>query len=348
MTLRNDYTPAGRPCQEADDKNFSGFFEAGLDTAAEGKSLLNLLWFWSNSHGRQDLNGKVVVITGASSGFGKGAARKFAAAGASVVLAARRGQLLEDLARECEAAGGHALAVPTDVSKQADVEALAQAAVAQFGRVDVWVNNAGGGALGRFEEVPLADHVQVIETDLLGTLYGSYAAMRQFREQGSGILINVASVIGKVPAPYFASYAAAKHGVVGLSGSLRQELEETKLAGVHICTVMPTSMDTPFFEHAANYTGHQAVPIPPVYDPQEVIDVIVRLATEPQDEVTVGNAGTLTALFHNLTPHLTEGMMGKQTHTALMKKADPAPDTEGSLRVPSDGGTEVTGGWREK
>ena len=98
-------------------------------------------------------------------------------------------------------------------------------------------------------------------------------------------------------------------------------------------------MDTPFFEHAANYTGHRAVPIPPVYDPQEVIDVIVRLATEPQDEVTVGNAGTLTALFHNLTPHLTEGMMGKQTHLAQMKKAELAPNTEGSLHAPVPAGT---------
>lgn len=117
-----------------------------------------------------ELTGKVIVITGASSGFGKGAALKFASAGAYVVLAARREQLLDDLARECEAAGGQALAVPTDVSVREDVVSLAQSALSKFGRIDVWVNNAGAGALGRFEAVPLADHVQVIETDLLGTL----------------------------------------------------------------------------------------------------------------------------------------------------------------------------------
>ena len=296
----------------------------------------------------QDLNGKVVVITGASSGFGKGAALKFTGAGASVVLAARRDQILEELARECEAAGGRALAVPTDVSKQEDVEKLAQAAVAQYGRIDVWVNNAGGAALGRFEEVPLADHVQVIGTDLLGTLFGSYFALRQFRQQEGGTLINVASVIGKVPAPYFASYAAAKHGVVGLDGALRQELKENKVEGVHVCTVMPTSMDTPFFEHAANYTGHQAVPIPPVYDPQEVIYAIVRLAADPEDEVTVGKAGTLFAFTHNVAPGLTEKMMGKQTHLSQMEKAEPSGDTEGSLHAPSPAGTEITGGWLKK
>ncbi len=229
----------------------------------------------------KNLNGTVVVITGASSGFGKGSALAFAQAGASVVLAARRDGLLEELARECEASGGHALAVPTDVGVEGEMQYLAQSAVAQFGRIDVWVNNAGGGALGRFEDVPLADHVQVIQTDLVGTLYGSYFAMQQFKAQGRGTLINIASVIGKVPAPYFASYAAAKHGVVGLSGAIRQELEENKVKDIHVCIVEPTSFDTTFFEHAANYTGHKAVPIPPVYDPQEVIDTIVSLATHP-------------------------------------------------------------------
>ncbi len=296
----------------------------------------------------QSLKDKVVVITGASSGFGKGSALAFAKAGASVVLAARRDVLLDEVARECEASGGHALAVHTDVSVEEEVMFLAQAAVAQFGCIDVWVNNAGGGALGRFEEVPLIDHVHVIETDLIGTLYGSYFALQQFKTQGAGTLINIASVIGKVPAPYFASYAAAKHGVVGLSASIRQELEENKVKGIHVCIVEPTSFDTPFFEHAANYTGHKAVPIPPVYDPQEVIDTIVSLATHPKDEVQVGKAGTATALFHQFAPALTEKMMGKQTHAAQMEKAEPAPDTQGGLLEPTPAGTGVTGGWLKK
>ena len=296
----------------------------------------------------QNLSGKVIVITGASSGFGKGTALKLAGQGASVVLAARRETLLEEIARECEAAGGAALAVPADVSQAAEVAALAAAAVERFGRFDVWINVAGSGALGLFEEVPLADHVHVIETDLLGTLYGSYAALRQFKAQGMGTLINVASVIGKVPAPYFASYAAAKHGVVGLSGSLRQELEENKFENIHVCLVEPTSFDTPFFEHTANYTGHEAVPIPPVYDPQLVVDVLADLVTHPKDEVQVGAAGTATAVFHQWFPGLTEKLMGKQTHLAQMEKASPAPDTEGGLHEPVPNGTEVTGGFLQK
>ncbi len=294
----------------------------------------------------QDFSGKVVVITGASSGIGKGTALAFAAAGASVVLAARRGELLDALAAECTAAGGKALAVTADVSISADVEALAAAAVAEFRRIDVWVNNAGSGALGKFEEVPLADHVHVIETDLLGTVYGSYFAVQQFRRQGAGTLINIASVIGKVPAPYFASYAAAKHGVVGLSGAVRQELVEAKADAIHVCTVLPASMDTPFFEHTANYTGHKPVPIPPVYDPQQVVDAILSLAVKPQDEVSVGTAAVASVFGHNVARLLTEAAMGKETQIALIEKSEPAPDTEGGLYAPVPNGTEVTGGFR--
>lgn len=295
----------------------------------------------------EDLGGKVVVITGASSGIGRGTALAFAAAGASVVLAARREEVLDALASECEAAGGKALAVACDVSISADVEALAQAAAAKFGRIDVWVNNAGSGALGKFEDVPLADHVHVIETDLLGTLYGSYFAVKQFNTQGAGTLINIASVIGKVPAPYFSSYAAAKHGVVGLSGAIRQELIEAKADDIHVCVVLPASMDTPFFVHTANYTGHEAVPIPPVYDPQTVVDVILALAVKPQDEVGASAAAGATVVGHNFARAVTEAVMGKMTDTALMQSA-PAPDTEGALYSPLPEGTDVTGGYRKK
>lgn len=289
-----------------------------------------------------ELAGKVIVITGASSGFGKGAAREFGQRGATVVLAARRDELLDELAQQIEAAGGQALSVPTDVSRQEDVEDLAAAAVARFGRIDIWVNNAGVGALGRFEEVPLADHVKVIETDLLGTIYGSYFAMRSFRQQGNGTLINVASVIGKVPSPYYSSYAAAKHGVVGLSAVLRQELEVNQIDNIHVCTVMPTSFDTPFFDHAANYTGHETVPIPPVYDPEKVVDVIVRLASDPEDEVSVGTAAKIATAAHQIAPGMTETRMGKHAHKTHIEDAPPAPITEGSVHEPKRKGRGVT------
>jgi len=265
----------------------------------------------------REIKGQVVVITGASSGFGKGAARKFALQGASVVLAARREYLLQDLADVCEQAGGRALVVPTDVTQEAEVAELAERAVSEFSRIDTWVNNAGGGALGRFEDIPVADHVQVIQIDLLGTLYGSYHAIKQFRRQGHGTLINIASLVGKVPAPYLSSYAAAKHGVVGLSAALRQELQQEGVDTIRVCTVLPAAFDTPFFEHAAQYTGREASPIPPTYDPQEVVDAIVDLAANPKDEVSVGTAAKVVNLLHQWFPGMVES--GAQNSYSLVR-----------------------------
>jgi NAD(P)-dependent dehydrogenase (short-subunit alcohol dehydrogenase family) len=295
----------------------------------------------------QNLSGKVIVITGASSGFGRGSARRFAELGATVVLAARRDNVLDEAARECETAGGTATAVPTDVTSEVDMRRLAETALGEYGAIDVWVNNAGAGAVGRFEDVPLEDHVRVIETDLIGTLYGSYFAMRQFRQQGAGTLINIASVIGKIPSPYFSSYAAAKHGVVGLSASLRQELTEDKIDTIHVCTVLPTTFDTPFFEHAAQYTGHEASPIPPTYDPKEVVDTIVGLATDPKDDVQVGTAAKVFNVAHHMFPGLVERLMARQTHKAQFEDAPPDAKTSGSLRQPMDTGTGVRGGRKK-
>jgi short-subunit dehydrogenase len=283
-------------------------------------------------------NAKVIVITGASSGFGKGAALEFARRGARLVLGARREDALAEVVRECRALGAQAIAVPTDVARIGAVQNLADTAVKEFGSIDVWVNAAGAAAVGFFTDVPLVEHMQVIETDLMGTMYGSYLAIKQFLLQESGTLINIASMIGKIPAPYYASYAAAKHGVVGLSAALRQELTVQKMPNLHVCTVLPMAMDTPFFEHAANYTGHQTVPIPPLDDANKVVDVIVGLALVPQDEVPVGMGGGTNLLLHNTSPAMSEAIMGQLTHKAQMEDAPFAAPTPGAVRQPAKNG----------
>lgn len=300
-----------------------------------------------NNHSDRKLTGKTVVITGASSGFGKGAARAFSERGANLVLAARRENLLVELAAECQQEGRFAIPVPTDVSLPGDVENLWQRAVENFGRIDVWINDAGVGALGRFEEVPLGDHAQVVATNLLGTIYGSYFALKQFRLQQAGILINIASALGKIPAPYYASYTASKYGVVGLSAALRQELCENKIKDIRVCTVLPMAMDTPFFDHVSNYTGHEPTPIPPLYDPQDVVEAIVKVAIQPEDEIIVGGAGRVANVAHHVAPAITEGFMAHQTHRNQMEKAGPAPDSVGAVHSPSQDGVEVSAGRRK-
>ncbi len=297
---------------------------------------------------KHDLKGKVVVITGASSGFGKGTALELARAQAHLVLAARRAELLTELAQQCRDFGVQTLAVPTDVSRREQVEALCRGALDRFGRIDVWINNAGVGAIGRFEAVPLEDHVKVIETDLLGVLYGSYFAYRQFLEQGEGVLINMASELGRHTAPYYAAYTAAKHGVVGLCESLRQELDQRAIENVHVCLIMPTAHDTPFFDHVANYTGRQVQAPTPLHDPQNVIDALVGLARDPKDQKIVGADGIAKIFLKNVMPGAEEKMGARQIHKTQMENAPTAADTDGAVLSPIPTGTAIRGGRLEQ
>jgi short-subunit dehydrogenase len=296
----------------------------------------------------QELRGRVVVITGASSGFGRGAALSFAEEGATVVLAARRADVLEDIAGECRRSGATATVVAADVSRSEDVEELARRAIAEHGRIDVWINNAGIGAIGPFERIPLADHEQVVRTNLLGTLYGSYHAYRHFRDNGRGILINVASELGEHTVPYFSSYAAAKHGVVGLGDALRQELDQAGVKDVHVCTVMPTAHDTPFFDHAANYTGRQVQAPSPLHDPWNVVEALVRLAKDPEDREIVGADGVVKLVMKRLMRPVQEKVVARQMHKTQMEDAPPGVDSPNALHEPVAAGTGVSAGRREK
>jgi len=290
---------------------------------------------------------RVVVITGASSGFGRGAALRFAKAGDNVVIAARRESLLEDVAKQCRKAGVEALAVEADVSQAADIQNLAEQALDKFGRIDVWVNNAGVGTVARFDEAPRVEHEQLIRTNLLGTIYGSYEALNQFRKQGRGVLINLASFAGKVAPPYMSSYAASKFGIRGLGMALREELAQNGEDNIRVSTIMPVSFDTPFFEHAANHTGKPVKPIGSVYDPKEVIETIFDMSNNPEDEVVVGTEGKLSSIAQRLSPKLVEKQMAKQTQKAQMGQKESARDSSGSLFRPMKGGKNAYSGWTD-
>lgn len=297
---------------------------------------------------KRNLRDKVVVITGASSGFGRGAALEFARKGAKLVLASRREDVLREVAAECAAEGAEAIVVATDVSRREEVERLAARTVGEHGRIDVWVNNAGVSAIGPFEDVPLELHEQVVATNLLGVIYGSHLAYRQFRLQNEGVLINIASELGFASVPYYSSYTAAKHGVVGLSDSLRQEVKQNGHDGIHVCTVMPTAHDTPFFEHAANYSGHEVTPPKPLHDPEHVAERIVRLAADPEDKEIVGADGVLKLVAARVMPAVSDRMGAKQMHRTQIENPPPAADSPGAVLDPMPEGTDVSGGHRKK
>lgn len=289
----------------------------------------------------------VVVITGASSGIGRAAALEFARRGAaSLVLAARRKRPLQELAKECEELGATAIAVSTDMSNAAAVKELATRALSRFGRIDVWVNDAGVGSYGRFDEVPLEEHEKVIETNLLGTIYGARAALRQFRLQNAGVLINISSMLGKTSVPFVSSYVASKHAVRGLGISLRQELWLYGEKDIHVCTVMPACIDTPFFAHAGNHTGRAIKAMSPVYPAKKVAKAIVNLVEKPQREVFVGAPGLIMSIQHAIAPGITEKQEALMTDRLHFYSHKSAPKTSGSILAPRSEGAEISGGWR--
>jgi short-subunit dehydrogenase len=286
----------------------------------------------------------VIVVTGASSGIGRATALEFAGKGGTVVLAARRADALREVADECERRGGRALAMPTDVTDEAQVQALAQRAIDTFGRIDVWVNNAAVTLFARFEEAPTEVYRQVFETNLFGYIHGARAVMPFFREQGSGVLINVDSVVASAPQPYTSAYVASKYAIRGLFECLRMELSLEDDHDLHVCTVLPASIDTPLFQQAANYTGREVRALEPVYAPEQVAEAIVALAERPKREVVVGNAGRLMMMQHNLAPGLYERAAARQIDQQHLKN-EPAPRGEGNLFQPMPEYSTVRGGW---
>jgi short-subunit dehydrogenase len=257
-----------------------------------------------NSLNGNSLSGKIVVITGASSGIGRAAAIRFARKGAQLVLAARRLEALEETAMECRVAGGHAVIRQLDVSQEGDVQALAAQALELTGGIDVWVNNAGVTLFGSLEEAPMDQHRQVIETNLFGAIYGARAVVPIFRRQKRGVLINVGSILSKIGQPFVPSYVISKFALRGLSEALRAELADEY--DIHVCTLLPYASDTEHFESGANHVGAPVHALPPVQSPEKVADALVRLAERPVRERHVPRAAVLGIALHALFPRTVE------------------------------------------
>lgn len=227
------------------------------------------------------LEGRVCVVTGASTGIGLAVALRLAREKARVAICARGKAALEEAAARVRAAGGEALAVPADVTREAEVERFAARVREALGPAEVLVNNAGVGLFRPFHESTIEDFDRIFAVNVRGLVLSSLAFVPEMVRRGEGVVVNVASIAGKVSFAGGAAYAGSKHAVMGISRAMMLDLRPH---GVRVLTVCPGSVDTPFFRKAR----HDGPEPGKAMRPEDVAEMIVR-AVEIADRATVSD-----------------------------------------------------------
>lgn len=257
------------------------------------------------------LTGKVVIITGASSGFGAAAAKLFAEEGAKVVLAARRLEKLGEMADAIRARGGEALPIAMDVSRIDQIHAMVTSTVNVYGRVDVLFNNAGFGRLDWFEALdPIRDIEQQITVDLLGVLWTARAVLPQMYKQRNGHIINMSSIAGWAAPPLYSVYSAAKFGVRGFTEALRRE---TTPFGVHVSVIYPGSSATEFQQHVGQNKAKKRFSTPGWLQvtPDQVARGVVSLAKRPRRSLFLPKIMGLSVFVNSHFPALSDSVQAR-------------------------------------
>jgi short-subunit dehydrogenase len=257
---------------------------------------------------QKPLADQTIFVTGATSGIGLVTARTAASRGARVMLVSRNEKALGQLAREIITAGGEAHFAVADVANEDELRKAADAAIAEFGGFDTWVNNAGVSIYGKLEEVANGDSRRLFDTNFWGLVNGSLIAVKHMRAAGGGTLINIGSTLSDRAIPVQGMYCASKHAVKGFTDALRMELEADG-APVIVTLIKPSAIDTPYKDHAKNYLGVRPENPPPVYSPDTVAETVLYCAEHPVRDVFVGAGGKAISAIGNYAPRLTDRVM---------------------------------------
>ncbi len=288
---------------------------------------------------------QVVVVMGASSGIGREAAKRFAARGARVVVSARGTDGLDTLVGEIEAAAGTGISIPADVADPAAVRAVADGAVARFGRLDTWAHLSGVGLWATFEDTTVEEFRRVVEVNLLGQVHGAKAALPHLRAEGRGALVHVSSIEARRGFPFHAAYSAAKHGIDGFLEALRVELRHEGVP-VAVTQILPGTIDTPIFDKARTKVGFKPMGPPPAYDPGTVADMVLHAAEHGGRDLFAGGAARLFALQQRLSPRSLDALLATpllwRSFMTSEPKAQAAPD---NLHEPVAGHDSVRDGF---
>jgi short-subunit dehydrogenase len=255
------------------------------------------------------IQGKVVVVTGASMGIGEEVARTFLRQGASVVLASREQGRVEE-ARQRIGAGEHnSMAVACDVRDRSQIDNLIQQTMQRFGRIDVWVNNAGYGLVGSVEKMDMEECRRMFDTNLFGAVECMQAVIPIMKRQRSGAIINISSVAGHIAVPYMAAYGATKHALNCFSKAARLELRD---AGIDVITICPGYVNTSFNKNAVRGQDERQIAsnLKRGITSQRVAEAVLRAYQERSREVIVPRSNAALVLFYALAPLVIEwGMM---------------------------------------
>jgi len=281
------------------------------------------------------LNEQVMVITGASSGIGLATAKLAAERGAKLVLASRSERTLGAIVRELRGQGAEATLAVADVADRAQVEQIAHTAVANYGRIDTWVNNAGVSIYGRLDQVAESDSRRLFDVNFWGVVNGSMVALEYMRESG-GALINVGSEVSDAVVPLQGMYSASKHAVKGFTDGLRMEIECVDHAPLSISLIQPTAVDTPYPQHAKNYMNKEPKVPTPQIEPFKVAEAILQAATHPTRDVRVGAMAKVNTAMFKLMPGLADRMAARQVDR--QQYDEPPRDPAGTLYKPGEGG----------
>ena len=281
--------------------------------------------------------GEVVVITGATSGVGRSLVRRFAADGARIALLARGTDGLEATARDVESLGSSALTIITDVADHHQVEDAAARVVEEWGRIDVWVNNAMTTIFAPFTEVSAEEFRRATEVTYLGVVWGTRAALAHMISRGGGVIMQVGSALAYRGIPLQSAYCGAKHAIKGFTESIRSELLHYG-HNVHVGMVQLPALNTPQFSHCRSTFDRHPQPVPPIYQPEVAADAIHLAVRERRREVYVGWPTVKTIVGNKLGSgfvdhYLAERGVGSQFTD---RPADPA-NREGNLFEPVAG-----------
>ncbi len=298
-------------------------------------------------NGRSNGKPEVVVITGASAGVGRATVREFAKRGAHIGLIARGRDGLEGARREVEAAGGRALALPTDVADADAVEAAAAQVEETFGPIDIWINDAMVSVFSPFKEMTAEEFRRVTEVTYLGVVYGTMAALKRMLPRNRGTIVQVGSALAFRSIPLQSAYCGAKHAIAGFTDSLRCELIHDQ-SNVHVTMVQMPALNTPQFSWVKTRLPNKPQPVPPIYQPEVAAEAIYYAAHHKRRTMEVGFPTAIAVQGNKVIPGLMDDYLGRTNYEAQQTDEAVEEDRRDNLwhPIPGDHGAHGSFGKR--